>query len=80
MRERERERVGERGREREANAMSAPLSHCYGVLPKGFLTFLGSLYKEVAKLLPDFCVTLRETNRQKNVSSFEKHRVLDLEC
>ena len=52
----------------------------YGVVPKGLSTFLGSLYKEVAKTI--FGVSLRETNHQgkKKKSSFEKHCVLDLEC
>ena len=42
----------------------------YGVVPKGLSTFLGSLYKEVAKTI--FGVSLRETNHQgkkKNLPS-----------
>ena len=53
----------------------------YGVLPKGLLTFLGSLYKEVAKTTSGTLVYRfeRQTARE-NISSFEKHCVLDLEC
>ena len=47
------------------------LSSIENVVAKGLLTFLGSLYKEVAK-------TTSGTARKK--SSFEKHCVLDLEC
>ena len=52
----------------------------YGVVPKG-LTFLGSLYKEVAKTTPGTLVYRfeRQTTR-KNISSFQKHCVLYLEC
>ena len=54
---------------------------CYGVVPKGLLTFLGSLYKEVAKLLPElWCIASRDKPQEKMFSSFEKHCVLDLEC
>ena len=36
----------------------------YGVVPKGLLTFLGRLYKEVAKTASGtFSVSLRESNR-----------------
>ena len=53
----------------------------YGVVPKGLLTFLGSLYKEGAKTTSGTLVYRfeRQTAREKN-SSFEKHCVLDLEC
>ena len=53
----------------------------YGVVPKGLLTFLGNLYKEVAKITSGTVVSRfeRETAR-KNISAFEKHCVLDLEC
>ena len=49
---------------------------------KGLLTFLGSLYKEVAKTTR---VTLvyrfeSQTARKKSISSFQKHCVLNLEC
>ena len=55
--------------------------HGNGVVPKGLLTYQGSLFKEVAKtpsrtLLYRF---ERQTARKK-MSSFEKHCVLDLEC
>ena len=52
------------------------------MVPKGFLTFLGSLYKEVAKTTSGTLVYRfeRQTARKKNISSFQKHRVLDLEC
>ena len=48
---------------------------------KGLLTFLRSLYKEVAKTTSGTLVYRvdRQTNR-KNISSFEKHCVLDSEC
>ena len=60
----------------------SPFSFSYGVVPRGLLTFLGILYKEVAKttsgaLLYHF---ERQTARKKKMSSFEKHCVLDLEC
>ena len=53
-----------------------------GVVPKGLLTFLGSLYKEVAKTTSG---TLGyrfdgQTARNKYISSFEKQFILDLEC
>ena len=53
----------------------------YGVVPKGLLTFPDSLYKEVAKTTSRTLVYHfeRQTAR-KNISSFEKHCVLDLEC
>ena len=53
----------------------------YGVVPKGLLTFPDSLYKEVAKTTSRTLVYRfeRQTAR-KNISSFEKHCVLDLEC
>ena len=55
--------------------------HRYGVVQNGLLTFLGSLYKEVAKLLPEFwCIASRDKPPEKNISSFKKHCVLDLEC
>ena len=55
----------------------------YGVLPTGLLTFLGSLYnnnKSRENYFRNFGVSLRETNRQKKNSSFQKHCVRDLEC
>ena len=50
-----------------------------GVVPKGLFTFLGSLYKEVAKTTSGtlLCRVERQTARKK---SFEKHCVLDLKC
>ena len=52
------------------------LSSCvYGVVPKGLLTFLGSLYKEVAKTAPGTLVhrferqTARKKVSQNTVSS-----------
>ena len=55
-------------------------AHRYGVVPKGLLTFLGSLYKEVAKTTPETLVYRfeRQTAREKSISFFEKHCVLDL--
>ena len=53
----------------------------YGVVPKGLLTFLGSLHKGVAKLLPKvWCIASRDKPPEKKKSSFEKHCDLDLEC
>ena len=51
------------------------------MVPKGLLTFLGSLYKEVAETTSGTLVYRfeRQTARKKN-SSFEKHCVLELEC
>ena len=51
------------------------------MVPKELLTFLGSLYKEVAKTTSGTLVHRfeRQTAR-KNISSFKKHGVLDLEC
>ena len=51
------------------------------MVPKGLLTSFGSLYKEVAKTTFGTLVYHfeRQTSR-KNISSFEKHCVLDLEC
>ena len=59
-----------------------PVHHDYGVVPKGLLTFLGSLYKEVAKSTSGTSVYRfeRQTARKKYISSFEKHCVLDLQC
>ena len=53
----------------------------YGAVSKGSLTFLGSLYKEVAKTTAGTLVYSfeRQTTRKKN-PSFEKHCVLDLKC
>ena len=51
------------------------------MVPKGLLTFLGSVYKDVAKTTSGTLVYRfeRQTAR-KNISSFDKHCVLDLEC
>ena len=53
----------------------------YGVVPKGLLTFLGSLYKEVAKSTSRTLVYRfeRQTARKKILPS-KNHCVLDLEC
>ena len=53
----------------------------YGVVPKGLLIFLGSLYREVAKTTSGalVCRFERQTARKKKKSSFEKHCILDLE-
>ena len=43
--------------------------------------FLGSLYKEVAKQLPElWCIASTDQPPEKEISSFEKHFVLYLEC
>ena len=52
----------------------------YGVVPKGLLTFLGSLYTEVAKITPGTLVYRFERQTARKKKSFEKHCVLDLEC
>ena len=52
----------------------------YGVVPKGLLTFLASLYKEVAKTTSGTFVYRFEKQTARKDSSFEKHCVLDLEC
>ena len=62
--------------------------HFYGVVTKGLLTFLGSLYKEVATTASGTLVycfeferqTARKRKRRRKKSSIEKHCVLDLEC
>ena len=53
----------------------------YGVVPKGLLTFLGSLYKEGAKTTSGTLVYIasRDKPPEKN-SSFQKQCVLNLEC
>ena len=59
-----------------------PWSLGYGVVPKELLTFLDSLYKEGAKTTSGTLVYRfeRRTARKKSISSFQKHRVLNLEC
>ena len=53
----------------------------YGVVPKGLLTLLCSLYKEVAKTTSGTLMyPFEKQTARKNFSSFEKHCVLDLEC
>ena len=53
----------------------------YGVVPEGLLTFLGSLYKGGAKASPGTLVyRFKRQTARKNISSFQKHCVLDLEC
>ena len=54
----------------------------YGVVPKGLLTFLGTLiYKEVVKTAPGTLVYCfkRQTARKKKIS-IQKHYVLNLDC
>ena len=65
--------------------MSATVLHenvsLYGVVPKGLLIFLGIVYKESQKLLPElWCIASRDKPPEKNIASFEKHCFLDLEC
>ena len=57
-----------------------PCLTAYGVVPKGLLTFRGSLHREVAKTTSGTLVYRfeRQTAR-KFISSFEKHCVFDLE-
>ena len=57
-----------------------PQLSLYGVVPKGLITFLGSLYKEVAKTTSGTLVCRFERQTARKNSSFEKHCVLDLEC
>ena len=52
----------------------------YEVVPKGLLTFLDSLYKEVAKITPGTLVYRFERQTARKKSSFQKHCVLNLEC
>ena len=52
----------------------------YGVVPKGLLTFLGSLYKEIAKTTSGSFVYRFERQTARKNASFEKHCVIDLEC
>ena len=64
-------------------ALTTPAANSswYGVVPKGLLTFLGSLYKEVAKTTSGtFVYRFERQTARKAISSFEKHFVLDLEC
>ena len=51
------------------------------MVPKGLLTFLGSLHKEVAKTTSRTLVYhFKRQTARKNISSFEKHCVFNLEC
>ena len=53
----------------------------YGVVPKGLLTFFGSLHKEVAKTTSGTSVYCFDRLAARFFFSFvEKHCVLDLEC
>ena len=52
----------------------------YGVVPKGLLTFLGSIYNEVAKTTSGTLVYRLGRKTARKNSSLEKHGVLDLEC
>ena len=53
----------------------------YGVVLKGLLTFLGSLYKEGMKTTSRTLVYRFERQAtRKNISCFQKHWVLDLAC
>ena len=62
--------------------LSLKSEHChYGVVPKGVLTFLGSLHKEVAKTTSGTLVSRFErqtVRKKKNLPS--KNSVLHLEC
>ena len=49
----------------------------YGVVPKGLLTFLGSLCKEVAKTTPELWYI---ASRDKPPEKKKKKKKLDLEC
>ena len=54
------------------------LRSSYGVVPIGLLTFIGSLYKEVAKTTSGTLVYRFERQTARLfISSFEKHCVLD---
>ena len=45
----------------------------YGVIPKGLLTLLGSLYKKGVKTTPGtWYIALRDKPPEKNISSFQK--------
>ena len=51
------------------------------MVPKGMLTFLGSIYKEGAKTTSGTLVCLFERRTaRKNISFFQKHCVPNLEC
>ena len=59
----------------------APLHHDdYDVVPKEWLTFLGSLYKGGAKTTPGTLVSRFERKTARKKKSFQKHYVLNLEC
>ncbi|WP_419602533.1 hypothetical protein, partial [Thiolapillus sp.] len=53
----------------------------YGVVPKGLLTFLGSLYKEGAKTTPGTLVYRfeRQIDRKRKKFFLQKNTVLNLE-
>ena len=53
--------------------------HNYGVVPKGLLTFLGSLYKEVTKTTPGTLVYYFQRQTARKKKSLKKHCVLNLE-
>ena len=55
-------------------------SLAYGVVPKGFLTFLGSLYDENVKTTSGTLVYRFERQTARKKSSFQKHCVPNLEC
>ena len=76
---RERQRETDRNRQTRSRDIERMESE-YGVVPKGLLTFLGSLYKEVAKTTSGTLVYRFERQTARKISSFEKHCVLDLEC
>ena len=59
----------------------ASFPRCYGVVPKGLLTFHGSLYKEGMKTTPGTLVYHfeRQTTRKKFFPP-SKNTVLNLEC
>ena len=50
------------------------------MIPKGLLTFLGSLYKEVAKTSPGTLVSRFERQTARKFFFLQKHCVLNLAC
>ena len=53
----------------------------YGVVPKGLLAFFGSLYTEGVKTTSGTLVChFERLTARKNISSFQKHCVFNLEC
>ena len=52
----------------------------HGEVPKGLLTFLGSLYKEVAKTTSGTLVYRFEKQTARKILPLKKHCVLELDC